>query len=162
MNRLKWIDFNLIDTAKQQSFSKFEGGKKEEAPAPHSKGLGLMGSRSFSMEFESWYHQQSAWNSPVVNTVVYLGSVVIYRRFIYGINSNKVDFDLIKNFKKSLYEKLYLEFTVKKRSDLPKFCDFWGDGKGLFRINGNSIDIRLYTSTNVTALVGAYTNINYT
>ena len=80
---------------------------------------------------------------PLVNTVVYLGSVVIYRRFIYNVNSNKVDFDLIKNFKKSLYEKLYLEFTVKKRSELPKFSDFWGDGKGLFRINGNTIDIRL-------------------
>ena len=32
----------------------------------------------------------------LVNTVVYLGSVVIYRRFIYNINSNKIYFDLIR------------------------------------------------------------------
>ena len=82
-------------------------------------------------------------SKPLVNTVVYLGSVVIYRRFIYNVNSNKVGFDLVKNCKKSLYEKLYLEFTVKKRSELPKFGDFRGDGKGFFKINGNTIDIRL-------------------
>ena len=37
--------------------------------------------------------------SPLLNTILYIALVTIYKRFLYTINSGKIDFDLIKSYK---------------------------------------------------------------
>ncbi len=81
---------------------------------------------------------------PLVNSVLFLALVILYRRFIYNVNSGKTDFDLIKSYKQLLYEKIYIEYIIAKSNNtLVSFSESWGNGKGLFRYTVEKIDIRL-------------------
>jgi hypothetical protein len=83
-------------------------------------------------------------NKPKVNTMIFLAIVVLYRRFLYNVNSGKTSYDLIKVYKQALYEKIYMDFLVmKSEGSISMFDKFWGSGEGLFVIEEGLIDIRL-------------------
>jgi len=83
-------------------------------------------------------------DEPLVNSILFLALVVIYRRFLFNVNSGKTDYDLIKVYKQVLYEKIYIEYIVAKSNHaLASFSESWGNGAGLFRINAESLDIRM-------------------
>jgi len=82
--------------------------------------------------------------SPLENTLIFLGIVILYRRFLYNINSGKKDYDLVKSYKQLLYEKIYINYVIHKtKNTLIMFADFWGNGTGIFKHTVESIDIRL-------------------
>jgi hypothetical protein len=83
-------------------------------------------------------------NSPLVNTVIFLALVTLYRRFLHCVNSGKSDLDLCKAFKQNLFEKIYVEYIIAKSNKrLSSFSAFWGNGAGIFVFNDQKIDIRL-------------------
>ena len=83
--------------------------------------------------------------APLANTILYLALITLYKRFLYNVNSGKLDYDLIKSYKQFLYEKIYIVFIIAKTNHkLLAFKEFWKDGQGLFQIaNECHIDIRL-------------------
>ncbi len=69
---------------------------------------------------------------------------MIYRRFLYNVNSGKLDYDLVKTYKQLLFEKIYIEYIISKSNNLISyFTSSWGDGLGLFELNGDTINIKL-------------------
>jgi hypothetical protein len=83
-------------------------------------------------------------NAPLVNNVLFLALVTLYRRFLYCVNSGKLDFDLLKSFKQLLYEKIYIDFIIAKSNHcFDSFSGFWGNGVGIFVHDEQKIDIRL-------------------
>jgi len=77
--------------------------------------------------------------SPLINTIIYCATYALYNRFMCFVNSGGTRYNLVSKFKQNLFEFIYRDF-LKKDSG---FMSFWNDGRGLFRIYGNKIDIRL-------------------
>jgi hypothetical protein len=81
---------------------------------------------------------------PLLNTLVFLAVVVVYRRIRFYVNSANTVYDLVKSYKNLLYVKIYMNYLVYKTTDkLDLFTQFWGDGTGIFVINSGEIDIFL-------------------
>ena len=71
-----------------------------------------------------------------VNTLIYLSINILYKRFLYNINSGLTDYDLLEQFNVRLYELIYSSYTNSKRKNsIDKFLNYWNEGKGLFMIN---------------------------
>jgi hypothetical protein len=82
--------------------------------------------------------------SCLLNSVLFLVLVVIYRRFLYNVNSGKIIYDLVQSYKQLLFEKIYIEYIIAKSNNLiSSFSTSWGDGMGLFVLNGDNIEIIL-------------------
>jgi hypothetical protein len=76
--------------------------------------------------------------------VIFLALVVLYRRFLYNVNSGKIDYDLVSSYKQILSEKIYIEYIIAKSNNMvPSFPASWGDGKGLFELNDDNLEIKL-------------------
>ena len=84
-------------------------------------------------------------NSQMENSILFLALITLYKRFLYNVNSGKLDYDLIKSYKQALYEKIYIDFIIARSNHkLLAFMKFWKNGLGLFKItNESTIDIRL-------------------
>src|SRR5690348_2209095 len=80
---------------------------------------------------------------PLANTVLFMALLAIYQAFLRLVNSGRRDQDLVKTFKQNLFEKIYLNFVMAKKSDLSAFTKFWNDGKGIFVVSQDHIDIRI-------------------
>ncbi len=77
--------------------------------------------------------------------------VVLYRRFLYNVNSGDIAYDLLKSCKQLLNEKIYIEYIIAKSNNLfPCFPSSWGDGMGLFELNGDNLEIKLDKDTKYT------------
>jgi hypothetical protein len=82
--------------------------------------------------------------SSLLNSMIFLALVVLYRRFLYNINSGKTEYDLVKVYKELLKEKIYIEYILAKSNNMvPTFPSSWGDGVGLFELNGDNLEFDL-------------------
>jgi hypothetical protein len=82
--------------------------------------------------------------SNLLNSVIFLALVVLYRRFLYNVNSGKIVYDLVNTYKELLKEKIYIEYIIAKSNNMvPTFPASWGDGVGLFELNGDILEIKL-------------------
>jgi hypothetical protein len=80
----------------------------------------------------------------LANTMLYLAIVTVYRRFLYNVNSGDQEYDLVKSYKQSLIEKIYINFIPhKSNNNISLFTVFWGEGSGVFVIADGRIDLRL-------------------
>jgi len=70
-----------------------------------------------------------------LNDVIYIASCILYRRFLYNINSGDLNFDLIEKFKLRFHEYLSFEYySAKYNNCLDKFMKYWYNGLGIFQI----------------------------
>jgi hypothetical protein len=83
-------------------------------------------------------------SSSLLNSVIFLALVVLYRRFLYNVNSGKIVYDLVQSYKELLREKIYIEYIIAKSNNMtPSFPASWGEGMGLFELNGDKLEITL-------------------
>jgi hypothetical protein len=85
-------------------------------------------------------------DSPLLNTLLFCGIYVLYKRFIYNVNSGKTDYDLVQNFRQLLHAKIFFEYVWTKSQGSPwfeKFQSFWNYGKGLFIVVDEKVQMIL-------------------
>jgi hypothetical protein len=76
------------------------------------------------------------------NNVIYLASCVIYKRFLYNINSGILDYDLVERFRERLFGLLYFDFSnAKINGSIEKFLSFCNSGSGIFEILNDDLKI---------------------
>jgi hypothetical protein len=51
-------------------------------------------------------------NFPLVNTVIFLTLVTLYRRFLHCVNSSNLDLGLRKAYKQNLFAKIYANCKI--------------------------------------------------
>jgi hypothetical protein len=85
-------------------------------------------------------------DSPLLNTLLFCAIYVLYKRFIYNVNSGKTDYDLVQNFRQLLHAKIFFEYSWTKSLGSPwfeKFQIFWNYGKSLFTVSQGNVQIFL-------------------
>jgi len=66
-----------------------------------------------------------------INELVFIATNLLCKRFLYNINSGEVDYDLVKKYKISLYEKIYFEHILAKEyGSVTKFLKYLYNGNG--------------------------------
>jgi len=82
-------------------------------------------------------------NPSFINIIIYTAACILYRRFLYNINSGDIQYNLLGRFKSNLIETIVSGFlTAKQKNSVEEYLVYWNNGAGLFEVANNEVIIK--------------------
>jgi hypothetical protein len=75
-----------------------------------------------------------------INIIIYTADCILYRRFLYNINSGDIQYNLLDRFKSNLVETIVTRFlTAKQKNSVEEYLEYWDNGAGFFDVVNNEV-----------------------